>query len=441
MTQREEIFTYLEEHRQDAIDYLRQLIGIDTHVPPGLNYDKICRVIADRFDRYGCETEVLDATPEYLEATGAKFMGLEGPRSNVVAKYHGSEGKTTLHLSAHIDTAPYDPEGWTVDILSGEYSETNKYGNSPLDNGGGYIWGRGSCDDKGMLVAMTYALEAIHELGIELKGNIILTGNCDEEIGGVAGLGFLIKEGYVKADYGIQLDGEVYKMGLAGQGRTRYMLRTFGKSYHGQIPVLGINAIEKMSKINVALTDYWRNVLLKKQMAVPGLELPDGLDEVGIDKLTAMLNIGTIKGGLQGATVPDYCEEQILRGMIPGETVEDVTNELIAVIEGVKATDPDIEYELEIINSREGYSVDPEHEFVQRSRKIMTDVLGKEPIFSGNIASTDMNYQVNDGGQPCFTLGTGYEHSRYHQKDESIAVDDIIACAKVLTMIIIDTIG
>jgi len=52
-----------------------------------------------------------------------------------------------------------------------------------------------------------------------------------------------------------------------------------------------------------------------------------------------------------------------------------------------------------------------------------------------------MNYQVNDGGQTCFTLGTGYEHSRYHQKDESVSVDDIIACAKVLALIMIDTLG
>jgi acetylornithine deacetylase/succinyl-diaminopimelate desuccinylase-like protein len=376
-----------------------------------------------------------------MEASGAEFMGLKGPRSNVIARYSGEGGGPTLHLSAHVDTAPYDPQGWTVDPLGGEHTEGNPYGRSPLDRGGGYVWGRGACDDKSMCVAMTYALEALHELDVKLRGDLVLTGNCDEEIGGVAGLGYLVKEGIVEADYGVQLDGDVFKMGLAAQGRTRFLLKTQGKSYHGQIPILGVNAIEKMSKINVALDRYWRNVLLRRQMAVPGLSLPEGLSEAGIDKLTAMLNIGTIKGGVQGATVPDSCEEEVLRGMIPGESVEDVTRELVEVIEGVRATDHDLRYTVDVINSREGYVVDPGHPFIERSRAIMAGVLGRMPEFSGNLASTDMNYQVNDGGMTCFTMGTGHGYTRYHQKDESVCVDDVVTCAEMLAQIIVDTLG
>jgi hypothetical protein len=55
-----------------------------------------------------------------------------------------------------------------------------------------------------------------------------------------------------------------------------------------------------------------------------------------------MLNIGTIKGGLQGATVPDRCEEEVLRGMVPGESFEDVEEEFGGVIDRVKATDTDL---------------------------------------------------------------------------------------------------
>ena len=51
-----------------------------------------------------------------------------------------------------------------------------------------FYWGRGVADDKGEIAAMTLALEAIYEVGVKLKGDLILTGNCDEEIGGVAGL-------------------------------------------------------------------------------------------------------------------------------------------------------------------------------------------------------------------------------------------------------------
>ena len=436
---KENIINYIDERKQEIINYLQQLIKIDTHVPPGINYNKICKVLANRFNEYNCSTTIIDATEPYLNDSGKEFMGLVGPRSNVIAKYMGEGGDPTLHISAHIDTVPFDSSGWTHDPLGGDYTLDNPYERSPLDAGGGYVWGRGACDDKSMLTAMTFALQTIHDLGYKLRGDLILTGNCDEEIGGVAGLGFLIKEGHVKADYGIQLDGDLFKMGLAAQGRVRYLLTTYGKSYHGQMPILGINAIEKMSKINVALTEHWRNNLLKRQQEVTGITLPENIVEAGYDKLTAMLNLGTIKGGVQGATVPDLCVEEILRCMTPNENESDVTNELKTVIDRVKQLDSELKYTLEVINSRDGYIQYPNHHYVQRSRKIVAETLGTIPEFTGNLASTDMNYQVNDGGQACFTLGTGHPYTRYHQKDESVCIDDVIMYSKILAMLIIET--
>ncbi len=429
------VFSYIEEYRDQMIRLLRKLVRIDTQVPPGLNYDLICDVLADKFSELGCEVKIHNATEKYLKLSGAELMGLEGPRSNVVARYRGKTGRPILHISAHIDTAAIQEEGWTVDPLGGAVTEDNPYGRSAYDRGGGYVWGRGVSDDKGEIVSMIYALQAIHELGITLDGDLILTCNCDEEIGGVAGLGYLMREGIVKADYGAQWDGGLTGIGLAAQGRTRFLVRTLGKSYHGQLPVLGVNAIEKMSKINVALTDYWRNVLLKRQKAVPGIVLPDALKEVGVDKLTAMLNIGTISGGVQGATVPDRCEEEVLRGMIPGETFEDVKDEFTSVIEGVKATDADLEYEVEVINVREGYVVSPEHPYVLEARDIVREVTGTELPFTGTLASTDMNYQVNDGGMPCFNLGVGGPYSNGHKQDESASIDEIVDLTKIAALL------
>jgi len=211
-----------------------------------------------------------------------------------------------------------------------------------------------------------------------------------------------------------------------------------------------VNAIEKMSKINVALTHYWRNVLLKRQKAVPGINLGAALKEKGIDRMTAMLNIGTIKGGVQGATVPDRCEEEVLRGMIPGETFEQVKDEFISVIEKVKAADPELRYEVEDINSREGYVVSPEDPYVLKARDIVSEVTGRILPFTGTLASTDMNYQVNSPkrynidevgaitggmGVPCFNLGVGGAYSNGHKQDENASIDEIIDCAKIAALL------
>ena len=435
------VFFRIEAHRDEMVTFLRKLIQIDTQTPPGLNYDKICEVLAEKMRALGCEVEIHNAPEKYLKLQGAGIMGLKGPRSNVVGRYKGKKGRPVLHASAHIDTAAIQTEGWTVDPLGGEVTRDNRYGKSPFDRGNGYIWGRGANDDKGEMVSLLFALQALRQSGVELDGDLILTGNCDEEIGGITGLGFLVQEGIVKADFGIQWDGSLTGIGLAAQGRTRFLIRTLGKSYHGQVPILGVNAIEKMSKINVALTDYWRNVLLKRQRPIPGIELPNAVREAGVDKLTAMLNIGTIRGGIQGATVPDKCEEEVLRGMVPGETIEEVRREFISVIEGVKATDADLRYEVEVINFREGYVMSPQDPWVVEARGIIKEVIGLELPFTGTLASTDMNFQVNDGRMPCFNLGAGGDYSNTHKQDESVSIDELVELTKITALLYLRKLG
>jgi succinyl-diaminopimelate desuccinylase len=422
------------------IQFLKELISIDTQVPPGLNYDDLCDSIRKKFVELGFDTSLHNASNKYLKLSGVDFLGLKGPRSNLVATFRGGPGPV-LHISAHTDTAAIQKEGWTVDPLSGSVTKTSKYGKSPYDKGGGYIWGRGVADDKGEIAALTLAIEALKESGFKPKGSLVFTANCDEEIGGVAGLGYLIREGIVRADFGIQLDGGLNGIGLAAQGRTRFLIRTRGRAYHGQIPILGVNAIEKMSKINVSLNDYWRNVLLKRKVPTPGIDFGVALEAVGVKSPTGMLNIGTIKGGVQGATVPDLCEEEVLRGMVPGETFEGVYQEMKAILDGVKATDSDLNYELEVINSREGYVVPATDPYALECQRIIKEAIGVQLPFTGSLASTDMNYQVVDGRMPCVNFGVGGPYSNGHKQDENASIDEIVECSKAIALLIMRKIG
>lgn len=436
-----QVFEYLEANRDPMLEFLRKMVRIDTQTPPGLNYDTLCELLSDKYHSYGYETSIHEATKKYLKLSGASQMGLEGPRSNIVAKLKGSVAGPTLHISAHTDTAAIQEEGWTVDPLGGKITTDTPYTKSIHDKGGGYIWGRGVADDKGELAALTLAAEALRSLDIKLKGDLLITGNCDEEIGGVAGLGYLVKEGIVKADIGIQLDGGLQGIGLAAMGRTRFQITTQGVSFHGQVPILGINAIEKMSKLNIALDDYWRNTLLKRRVPVPGIDLGAPLRERGITELTAMLNLGTIKGGVQGATVPDYCTEEVLRGMVPGETFEQTRSEFKQVLDNVKATDPDLEYILDVINYREGYVVQADDPYALSCQRIIEEATGKRLPFTGTLASTDMNYQVVDGGMKCVNFGVGGTYSRGHKQDENASIDEIIQCSKAVALIIMRKLG
>lgn len=431
-----QVFDYIESNRDPMLEFLMKMVRIDTQTPPGLNYDTFCELLAEKYNGLGYETGIHEATEKYLRLSGASHMGLEGPRSNMVAKLKGTGDGPILHISAHTDTAAIQEEGWTVDPLGGKVTRGTPYTKSIHDKGGGYIWGRGVADDKGELAALTLAAEALQSLDIKLKGDLVITGNCDEEIGGVAGLGYLIKEGIFKADIGIQLDGGLQGIGLAAMGRTRFQLTTHGVSFHGQVPILGVNAIEKMSKLNVALDDYWRNTLLKRCVPVSGIDLGEALREHGITELTAMLNLGTIRGGVQGATVPDHCTEEVLRGMVPGETFEQTQAEFRQVLDNVKATDPDLEYTLDVINYREGYVIQADDPYALSCQDVIEEATGKRLPFTGTLASTDMNYQVVDGGMKCVNFGVGGSYSRGHKQDENASIDEIIECSKAVALII-----
>jgi succinyl-diaminopimelate desuccinylase len=436
-----EVFQAIEAGRDHMVKLLQQILRIDTQVPPGHDYDKVCEILDEKYHSLGYATSLHEAPEKYMRLSGAEHIGLDGPRTNLVARLKGTGNGPTLHISAHTDLAAIQKQGWTVDPLGGEITKTSKYGKSAFDKGGGYIWGRGVGDDKGETAALLLALEAIKEAGVKLKGDLIVTANCDEEIGGAAGLGYLIREGIVKADLGIQLDGSMTGIGLSAMGRTRFLIRTKGKSYHGQVPILGVNAIEKMSKLNVALNDYWRNVLLKRKYPTPGIDFGEGLRAKGIECPTGMLNIGTIRGGVQGATVPDLCEEEVLRGMIPGENYEDTKAEFKAVLDGVKTTDADLQYEIDTINFREGYVVPASDPYALECQALIQEAVGVKLPFTGTLASTDMNYQVVDGHMPCINFGVGGPYSNGHGQDENASIDEILECAKAVALITMRKLG
>jgi succinyl-diaminopimelate desuccinylase len=418
---REKCFSYIDSHQKDVIEYLQSLIQIPTQAVPGENYDKIAKFIENKLEKLGCETIIYDATEEYLEKSGKEILGLEGPRSNLVATYKGGDGPTLL-LNAHTDTVPVDPMGWSVDPFSGVIKNDR-------------VYGRGACDDKGEISAMVHALEAIVESGINLNGNVIITATPDEEIGGIAGLGYLINERLVKADYGIGIDGNFGNLMIATNGRVRWKVNTRGYAVHSSRAHTGINAIEKMSKIVLAIADYRKNVLLTRQEDIPVSP------ESKMDKLSAMINVGSIEGGLAPNIVPDFCSTIIDRRTVYTENLEDVINEFQSLVDEVEAKDPEVKAEVNMINFREGTYIEPDHPWVKEVQKIYEGVTNSDVPIWGAAGSADMCYQINQGGWPTVGLGAGDKESHGHGIDESVKIDEVINLTKVVSSIIIEKLG
>ena len=107
------------------------------------------------------------------------------------------EGEEPVHVKTmavlgHVDVVPAG-DGWTFEPYSGEVSE-------------GYIYGRGTTDDKGPIVASLFAMKALKEAGFEPASKIRLILGCDEETNWIGMDKYLESEG--PADYGFTPDGD-----------------------------------------------------------------------------------------------------------------------------------------------------------------------------------------------------------------------------------------
>ena len=109
--------------------------------------------------------KALNAMLEIGEKMGFKTTNY----GNIVGEIEYGGGEEMLGILGHVDVVPAG-EGWDHDPFGGEIVD-------------GRIYGRGTTDDKGPVVAVLYALAAIKEAGIPLKRRVRVILGCDEESG------------------------------------------------------------------------------------------------------------------------------------------------------------------------------------------------------------------------------------------------------------------
>ena len=156
-----------------------------------------------------------------------------------------------------------------------------------------FIYGRGSCDAKGIVAAQVMAAERLIEEGVESFGLLFLVG--EETVSDGARVANLSPRGAKCIINGEPTDN---KLALGSKGILRVDIRTQGKMAHSAYPHLGESAIEKLLDILVE---------------VRRLPLPD-------DPMLgpSTLNIGMISGGRAANVIPDEAEAQVLIRTVDG---------------------------------------------------------------------------------------------------------------------------
>src|SRR5574337_1804375 len=168
---------YVDGRRERLIEIVRDLVRIPSENAPPTGSEEACQqYVAERLRRQGWEPDLYTLD----EVKGLREHALFWPgrnyarRPNVGARKPGRGGGRSLVLSGHIDTVPRGTQPWTHDPFGGEVD-------------GNRLYGRGSNDMKGGVAANLFVVEALRELGVELRGALVFETVVDEEFGGVNG--------------------------------------------------------------------------------------------------------------------------------------------------------------------------------------------------------------------------------------------------------------
>jgi acetylornithine deacetylase/succinyl-diaminopimelate desuccinylase-like protein len=165
-----------------ARQYLTDLVRLDTSNPPG-NETRVADYLKQVFDSHGVSTYELD--------------GSDPKRMNFVVRLKGSGKGRPLLLMAHSDVVPADRSQWTIDPFGAE-------------NRGGYIYGRGTRDDKSLLAAELAVMVEVKRRNIKLGRDLILLAESDEE-GASSGIEWMIKNKYgaIDAEFALNEGGYI----------------------------------------------------------------------------------------------------------------------------------------------------------------------------------------------------------------------------------------
>src|ERR1700735_5026722 len=168
----------------EALRHFQALVQIDSSDPPGN------------------ETKVAEYVKKTLEAEGIPVMMVaqDPARANIIARLKGNGTKRPLLIMGHSDVVRVDPSKWTFP----PFSATRQ---------GGYIYGRGTLDDKSDLLATMMTMLMLKRSHVPLDRDVIFVSEAGEEASTGPGIEYLVNEHWseIEAEICLAESGGVHR--------------------------------------------------------------------------------------------------------------------------------------------------------------------------------------------------------------------------------------
>jgi succinyl-diaminopimelate desuccinylase len=387
---------WLREHENAMAELLAELVAIPTENPPGKNYGACVDLLERVLKGHGLDCE-------RIAAPNQKRNGGEAPVS--LSSGYGI-GERTLYFHGHYDVVP---------AQSAEQFQ-------PLRKEH-FLFGRGSCDMKGGIVAMLYAILALRACGGELGGRIGLTLVPNEETGGEGGSAWLAAHGRLGlGGVGMLLaeptSGVVWN---ANRGAISLRVRVLGKSAHVGLQHQGENAFERMVKVVERLQE------LKKEVEERTTSFNIGADQA---RQSILMLGGQSGGGANFNVVPEECWFTIDRRINPEEDFNEEKARLIGVLENCKREGIPLEWE--VFQEGRSSACSEKERLGEALAQSVRTVTGESARFEMCPGLLEIRFYAAHG-VPAYAYGPGLL-SVAHGPNEYVDLRKMIDCAAVYAL-------
>jgi acetylornithine deacetylase/succinyl-diaminopimelate desuccinylase-like protein len=326
---------------EEAVQHLVDLVRIDTSNPPGN------------------ETRVVEYLESVLaeEGIASQRFALEPDRANLVARQSGNGSKRPILLMGHTDVVGVQRDKWYADPFSGQRED-------------GFVYGRGTLDDKDNLAAALMVIKLLGRYSVELDRDVIFLAEAGEEGTPEVGINFMVEKHFdvIDAEYALAEGGQniirddrVAQVGIETTEKMprRVTLVARGTPGHGSKPTLDnavvtlANAIAKAAawQTEVRLNDTTRTYFRRlaevsapedafRYLNVENEEFSDEIQQHFLEAFPYHYSISrtsvvptVIDAGFRRNVIPSEASAILDIRMLPDEDVEDFYAQLAAVID------------------------------------------------------------------------------------------------------------
>ncbi len=409
---RDQVHRWLVERREEVGDLLLSFLGVSCVTgDEGPVQEVIERALRDRgwpVDRWEATRE---ETEPWLTHVGAQERYQDRP--NLVASVPGTGGGRSLMLQGHVDTVEIgDVSRWTRD----------PYGERADDR----IYGRGACDMKGGIVSMMLARQALQEVGVPVRGDVLLATSVGEEDGGLGALSTILR-GH-RADGVIITEPSEQRLVIAQGGSLVFRITVPGKAAHGAKRDEGESALEHFVPIFQDLLTWER--ARNEQLSHP---LYDHLDN------KFPISVGLVRAGNWASTVPEALIAEGRLGFLPGETIGEMQRATEARVSAVAEQHPWLREHPPSVEWFGGQfasaEIAPDHPLVRTVSRAHEIAHARPVIVEGVTYGADMRLFIEIGRMPTVIYGGG-DVRLAHAVDEYIGLEEVIRAAETLALTI-----